>query len=127
MPAATGKAGTSRGSAILLALLGLGLASQALVLRQQLARDPFTLAPINDARVYWEWAGDVARGRLIGRTPFLSSPLYPYLVGIVRALGGGLAAVYVLQAALHLGTAALLYRIGSRRFGPAVGIAGAAL
>ncbi len=83
--------------------------------------------PINDALVYWQWAGDIASGKFVGSTPFLSAPLYPYLVGAVRALGGGLTAVYALQAALHLATVALLFRIGERRFGLGAGVAGAAL
>ena len=108
-------------------LLVIGVLSQALILSQQLASDPFAAVPINDALSYWQWAGDVASGRLVGSTPFLSAPLYPYLVGAVRALGGGLAAVVVLQAALHLATVALLFRVGERRFGFGAGVAGAGL
>jgi tetratricopeptide (TPR) repeat protein len=79
-------------------LLAAGLASQAFILAQQLASDPLARTPVNDARVYWEWAGEIAHGTLVGATPFLSAPLYPYCVGILRALGGGLATTYVVQA-----------------------------
>lgn len=108
-------------------LLGIGALSQTLILSQQLASDPFAAVPINDALSYWQWSGDVASGKLVGSTPFLSAPLYPYLVGAVRAIGGGLAVVYVLQAALHLATVALLFRVGERRFGFGAGVAGAGL
>jgi tetratricopeptide (TPR) repeat protein len=108
-------------------LLAAGLASQAFILAQQLASDPLARTPVNDARVYWEWAGEIAHGTLVGATPFLSAPLYPYCVGILRALGGGLATTYVVQALLHVATMGLLFRVGERRFGLAAGIAGAAL
>jgi len=82
---------------------------------------------VNDARVYWQWAGEIAGGKLVGATPFLSAPLYPYLVAVVRASGGGLQAVCVAQALLHLATIALLFRIAEKRFGLATAVVGAAL
>jgi hypothetical protein len=108
-------------------LLAVGGLTQALILAQQLSSDPLALTPVNDARVYWQWAGDIANGKLIGDTPFLSAPLYPFFVGLVRALGGGLATVYVLQAALHLATAGLLFRVSERRFGAMAAFVGTAL
>lgn len=127
MPAATPPPGWGQRRIALTILLGVGILSQTLIVSQQLALDPLALTPVNDARVYWQWAGDIASGRLVGSTPFLSAPLYPYLLGMIRALGGGLAAVYVVQAALHVATAGLLFRAGERRFGLAAGCAGAAL
>jgi tetratricopeptide (TPR) repeat protein len=127
VPAATLPSGSGRRRIALAVLLAIGILSQGLILAQQLSSDPLASSPVNDARVYWQWAGDVASGRLVGATPFLSAPLYPYLVGAVRALGGGLAAVYVLQAVLHLAAAWLLLSIGERRFGFAAGVTGAAL
>jgi len=117
VPAATPPPGRGHRAVALGLLLGLAIASQALILAQQLADDPFARTPINDARVYWDWAGEIASGRLVGTTPFLSAPLYPYLLGILRALGGGLAAACVVQAALHVATVGLLYRVAERRFG----------
>ena len=127
MPAATPPPGRGHRAIALALLLAAAIASQALIVAQQLAEDPLARTPINDARVYWDWAGDVASGRLVGATPFLSAPLYPYLLGILRALGGGLATAYAVQAALHVATIALLFRAGERRFGFAAGLAGAAL
>lgn len=100
-----------------LTLLALGLLQQALILAEALAENPFALVPINDAQTYWGWAGEIARGSLVGRTPFLSAPLYPYFVGLVRALGGGLFGLYALQVALHLATAGLLVRVAFLRWG----------
>lgn len=127
MPAATLPTGRGHRGIALAALLGVGIVSQALIVSQQLAADPLALVPVNDALVYWQLAGDIAAGRLVGSTPFLSAPLYPYVLGILRALGCGLAAVCVLQAALHVATTGLLFRAVDRRFGFAAGLAGAAI
>jgi tetratricopeptide (TPR) repeat protein len=108
-------------------LLALAALSQTLIVTQQLASDPLAHTPVNDARVYWQWAGEISQGKLVGDTPFLSAPLYPYLLAIVRACGGDLKAVYIAQAALHLLTIALLYKIAERRFGFASAIVGCAL
>lgn len=107
---------------VLAIVCALGAAQQAVIVAQSLAENPFALAPINDAAAYWTWAGEIARGRLVGSTPFFSAPLYPYLLGLVRALGGGLASVYVLQIGLHVATALLLFVIAARRWRPAIGV-----
>lgn len=116
-----------RFAALLAGVCGLGLVLQLAILQEGAARNPFALTPIQDAAVYWRWAAAIGRGELVGETPFLSAPLYPYVLGLVRALGGEIAAVWTLQVALHLGTAALLAVVGRRRFGPVAGLAGAAV
>jgi tetratricopeptide (TPR) repeat protein len=116
-----------RSGLALATVCALGIAAQIAIVSQSLARDPFAATPINDAAVYWQWAGDIARGKLVGATPFLSAPLYPYFVGLVRGLGGGLTAVYALQVAMHVATALLVHRIAARRFSPRTAIVAAAL
>jgi tetratricopeptide (TPR) repeat protein len=105
------------------------VAGLALVVRlaADLRHNAFARVPINDAAVYWSWAGDIARGQLVGHEPFFSAPLYPYLLGALRAAGGGLLAAGLLQIALHLLTAALLARIGQRLGGERVALLAAAL
>lgn len=97
-------------------LLCLGAAVQ-LALLVAGAKDPLALSPVNDAKVYWDWGARIAAGRLVDDTPFMSAPLYPYVVGAVRALGGGLAALYLLQTALHVLTAWLVARCARRHLG----------
>ena len=70
-----------------------------------------------DAEEYWNLAGDIADGQLVGETPFLSAPLYPYFVGLIRALGGGMTSVFVLQLLMRSLTAWLLAKGASRLFG----------
>lgn len=103
-------------------LLAVGLLQQILILGESWRQNPFTTTPVQDAEMYWDWAGEIAAGQLLGTTPFMSAPLYPYLLGMLRALGGGLLSLFVLQAALHLATLALLVQLGARRFTPAVGL-----
>lgn len=107
---------------VLAGVFAIGLAAQIAIVAQSLASNPLAAVPVNDAQVYWQWAGDIAEGKLVGATPFLSAPLYPYFVGIVRALGGGLGALYGAQVALQVATAWLVYRIGARRFSPLAGL-----
>ena len=81
------------------------------------AQDPLALAPINDAKVYWDWGGRIADGQLVDSVPFMSAPLYPYVVGLVRSLGGGLSALYLVQMGLHVLTAWLVARVARRHVG----------
>lgn len=118
--------GPARWRRWLLALLALGALQQGLILAGHWAHNPLARVPLDDARVYWSWAGDIAGGGLVGDTPFLSAPLYPYFLGLVRACGGGLLAAYVLQGLMRLATAALLACSGRRLVSPQAGL-GAAL
>lgn len=112
---------------ILFGLLLAGLAAQIWMLSDGWSTNPLVRNPLNDARAYWDWGGEIARGELVGTTPFLSAPLYPYVVGLVRAFGGGIVALGALQIALHLATAWLVARCAGARFGWAAGILGAGL
>jgi tetratricopeptide (TPR) repeat protein len=111
----------------LLCICVAGLVLRALALAEFLDKNPIAEAPVVDGWVYWQWAGRIAEGRLMGRTPFLSAPLYPYLLGLLRSAGFGLVGVYLLQLILHLVTAWLIGCIARRRFNAHAGIAAAAL
>lgn len=100
---------------------------RALILSAQLAENPFALIPYSDAEHYWRIAGELAAGNLPGDTPFLVAPLYPVLLALLRALGGGIPTLYAIQMGLHLATAALVALATRERFGPREGLAAAAL
>ncbi|NQU47590.1 MAG: glycosyltransferase family 39 protein [Planctomycetes bacterium] len=106
----------------LLALLAVALIVQVMVLQQGWTTNPFARLPLGDAEIYWNWAGDIADGNLQSDTPFLSAPLYPYFLGLLRWLGASLLGVYAVQALLHLATIALIADTGRRRFGPTTGV-----
>jgi hypothetical protein len=105
----------------------LGLALRGAMLDEFLRKNPVAQAPVGDAEVYWQMAERMAHGQWTESTPFLSAPLYPYLLGIVRTLGGGLLAVYILQILLHIATAGLIGWATRIRFGPAAGLLAAVL
>lgn len=112
------------------AVLGVvvaGAVLRVLLLQEYLTRNLLSTYPLVDGETYWAWAGRIAAGQLVGTEPFFSGPLYPYWLGLVRALGGGLRAVYILQTLCDLGTAVFLAVIGRRRFGPGVGVLSAAI
>lgn len=98
-----------------------------LLLTEYLRNNPLATHLLQDAATYWTWAEKIAGGQLVGNQPFFSAPLYPYLLGLLRAVGGGLTSVYVLQIALDLVTAVLLATTARSRFGPGTGLLAAAL
>ncbi|HNQ22908.1 MAG TPA: tetratricopeptide repeat protein [Phycisphaerae bacterium] len=109
--------------ALILVVMGVvALAWRGAVVYDYVQRNPLAGTPINDAETYWAWAERVAAGHLLQEEPFFSAPLYPYLLGLVRVGGGGLAAVYVLQVLLDLATAGLLGCVGRKRFGALTGL-----
>lgn len=110
----------------LIVICVLAASLRGAILVEYLRRNPFAQAPVTDGAVYWEWAGRIANGQSTGQMPFASAPLYPYVLGALRALGGDLASVYALQLVLDLLTVALLAGIGRQRFGESVGLAAAA-
>ncbi len=90
-----------------------------------LAHNPLALQPSVDARTYWDWAGRIAAGKWSDGQPFFSAPLYPYLLGWLRAAGGELSHVYAAQIFMDLLAAFLLAWVGFRRSGIPVGLAAA--
>ncbi len=125
---AAANAQLSRGWWLALAgLLAVGAVQQGLILAQDWQSDLLSRVPLLDAEEYWHWAERIASGQWVDELPFMSAPLYPYLLGLLRALGGGLLAVFVFQGLLRLATAALVAYVAARRFAPAVGLLAAAL
>jgi len=118
-PAQPNLAQNSAGQQRLLLVLLAGFLVQILIRVQDWAQNPLSHVPRVDAAHNWEWAGRIARGELIGDMPFFGAPLAPYVVGLVRALGGGLLAWQVLGGVFVLGAAALVGRAVMRAFGGA--------
>ncbi len=112
---------------VLVGICLVGLGCRAVILTDYLLHNPSAAAPVVDARTYWDWAQRIARGQLIQKQPFFSAPLYPYLLGLLRALGGTLGLVYGLQILADLATACVLARAARLRFGARTGLLAAAL
>ncbi len=107
-------------------ILLISLVGRIVILNEYVTSNPLAGTPINDANTYWQWAERIARGQLVQDEPFFSAPLYPYLLGLLRRLGGGLTTVYVVQMLTDLCTATVLACAGRRRFGPGAGLLAAA-
>ena len=108
-------------------LTALAVGMQYLILTEAWQNNPFSRLPIEDAEVYWAWAGRIADGHWVGETPFLSAPLYPYLLGFLRSLGLDLPGVYAFQAVLHAGTVLMIGLLGRLRFGAKTGLSAATI
>ncbi len=122
-PAASGVASShTRYAVIFVCILALALAARVAMLADFVRSNPVAGMPDGDAAVYWEMAGRIAAGDWIDDKPFLSVPLYPYALAIVRALGGGLTTVYILQLFIHLATGGLLAHLTTQKFGRPAGL-----
>ena len=108
-------------------VLLLGCAAQAAMIGEFVTKHPAAQFPLADGEVYWDMAHDMAGGQWMGDTPFLSAPLYPYFLGVMRWLGLTLTGLYILQAAMIIATAALLACVARRRFGENAGLVSAAI
>ncbi len=76
----------------------------------QLAAAPLFRAPLLDAAVYDQWARAIAAGSGSGSQVFFLAPLYPYLLGLVYAVGGDGPLIAV--ALQHLAGLALIATCG---------------
>ena len=113
---------------LLLAVICLvGLICRCVILVDYVTGNALAGTPLVDAGTYWDWAGRVAGGQLVQDVPFFSAPLYPYLLGLLRAVGGTLTSVYVVQMMLDLVTAGVLGCVARGRFGARAGLLSAVL
>ncbi len=111
----------------LIIVLAVGAVVRVAMLIDFLHAHPGAYVMQGDALAYWSMAGEMASGKLIGTEPYLSAPLYAYFLALIRAVGGGLLMVYVLQLVLHLVTAFLLGKLIERRMDAHSGALAAAL
>lgn len=89
---------------------------------------PFFELLFVDAHGYWEWSGHIASGNWLGERAFYQAPLYPYFLGLARALGADSTfAVRVLQALLGSLACGLVFLAGRDFFSRPAGLAAAAL
>lgn len=92
------------------------------ILTEYVRGNPFAKAPVTDGAVYWDWAGRIATGAPSDQVPFVSAPLYPYVVGLIRWFGGGLTTLYVVQLVLDILTALGLAWVARRRSTPGLAL-----
>ena len=85
--------------------------------------------PGYDMTVFHNWAIRIAGGMLSEGRAFYQAPLYPYILALIYSLGGGpsVLAAALFNAVLGAGSAVLVYLIGRKMFGNAVGVTAAVL
>jgi Flp pilus assembly protein TadD/4-amino-4-deoxy-L-arabinose transferase-like glycosyltransferase len=77
---------------------------------------------LGDARVYDQWARDIAAGDWLGHDVFYQAPAYPYfLAAIYRLYGPDPGAARIVQCLLGATACVLLALAGRRIFSPRVG------
>jgi tetratricopeptide (TPR) repeat protein len=70
-----------------------------------------------DPGLYYNWAKEIAAGSWLGKDPFVQSPLYAYLLGVLMmVIGSGVTRILVTQAFVGCGTVLLTYLAGRRLF-----------
>src|SRR5882762_8873898 len=70
-----------------------------------------------DPGFYYGWAKSIAAGDLIGKTPFVQSPLYAYLLGLFMAVfGTAVTPILIAQTLCGAGTVALTCLAGRLYF-----------
>jgi hypothetical protein len=87
------------------ALIVAAGAIRLVILLEFLLVNPLAELPWMDSLEYWNIAGRCAEGAWVQPTPFLSAPLYPYFLGILRLGGVDLIGIPVVQLLMHLPTA----------------------
>ncbi|MCK6456793.1 MAG: tetratricopeptide repeat protein [Phycisphaerae bacterium] len=127
-PERSDPAGASRRYAFALAaVFAYFIVTRSAMLFDQRTNNLFYPQPLNDAEVYWDWAGRIAAGQFIDRVPFFSAPLYPYLLAGIRFLGGGFTAAYIVNGLLTLLATWLLAAAVRRRAGEGSAVLAAAV
>jgi len=82
-------------------------------------KDTSLVAPEDlDPGFYYNWAKEIASGDWRGKTSFVQSPLYAYLLGLLMVfLGTSVGRILVVQSFVGVGTVLLTYLLGRRFFG----------
>jgi tetratricopeptide (TPR) repeat protein len=93
-----------------------------LVCALELADAPFVRVLLGDALVFDAWARELAAGNWWGDEVFYQAPLYPYFLGVVRALGGDDATARLVQAFLGAAGATLVAAATGRLFDARAGL-----
>ncbi|HIA39004.1 MAG TPA: hypothetical protein EYN86_05820, partial [Planctomycetes bacterium] len=107
-----------RPTSALLMLLVIDLIWQLFSLHSSNGANPTLLALAGDSLEYWNMSGNILDGNFIQKQPFLSAPLYPYFVALLRALGLDIIGVVVVQILLRSLTAWLIASCSKKLFGP---------
>jgi 4-amino-4-deoxy-L-arabinose transferase-like glycosyltransferase len=86
-------------------------------LREIGLHDPFFELLTTDARLYHQWAIEIAGGNWLGEGVFVLAPLYAYFLGLVyAAFGAGVEVAMIANALLGVLSCVLVVAVGRRLF-----------
>jgi 4-amino-4-deoxy-L-arabinose transferase-like glycosyltransferase len=111
------------------AIFATALTLRLLHLREIGLHDPFFELPAAGARLYHQWAIEIAGGNWLGEGVFVLAPLYAYFLGLLYALfGSGVAVAMIANSLVGALSCVLVVAVGRRFFDRRVAlIAGAML
>jgi len=119
----------SRGEKIAAGLIfALALTLRLSHLRETALHDPFLELPTADARLYHQWAIEIARGDWMGEGVFLLAPFYAYFLGLTYALfGSAIETAMIANSLLGALSCVLVAAVGRRFFDRRVALIASAL
>ena len=95
----------------------LALTLRLLHLREISLHDPFFELPVADARLYQQWAIEIAGGNGLGEGVFVRAPLYAYFLGLLYAVfGSGAVVAMIANSLIGALSCVLLVAAGRRLF-----------
>ena len=99
------------------AIFAVALTLRLLHLREIGLHDPFFELPATDARLYHQWAIEIASGNWLGEGVFVLAPLYAYFLGLVyAAFGSEVGVALIANALLGALSCVLVVAVGRRLF-----------
>lgn len=99
-----------------------------LVYLESIKTNPFFSDPIMDEKYHDEWGEEIAKGNLIGRTPYYRAPAYPYFLGLTYAIfGHGYYVSRVIGIIIGAFSCVIVFLLGSMLFSRRTGILAALL
>jgi tetratricopeptide (TPR) repeat protein len=121
-PRGPGEGARAPGPWPLACLALVDLARQLWLVERAWEVNPLVRVPLGDGLYFLDTASRIAAGELVSDTPFLTAPLYPWLLAGLLWLGLGLRGIFACQALLHALTLWLVGRVARRRWGPWKGL-----
>ena len=110
------------------AIFAAALLLRFLHLRAIGLHDPFFELPATDARLYHQWAIEIAGGDWLGEGVFVLAPLYAYFLGLVYAVfGAGIKAALIANALVGVLSCVLVVAVGRRLFDRRVALIASAM
>jgi len=119
----------SRGEKIAAGLIfALALTLRLLHLGEIALHDPFFELPTADARLYHQWAIEIARRDWMGEGVFLLAPFYAYFLGLTYAIfGSAIETAMIANSLLGALSCVLVVAVGRRFFDRRVALIASAL